>query len=113
MGAPAPSKSALQRNIKRLRAETLEALNRVVLGQAAVLDVEPGRKVRVDTTVTKTNIHPPTDSSLLWDCIRVLTRLLGRAATVVSVRCQDHRRRAKRRWSDIMYTRDKADRCVG
>ena len=113
MGAPAPSKSALQRNIKRLRAETLEALNRVVLGQAAVLDVEPGRKVRVDTTVTKTNIHPPTDSSLLWDCIRVLTRLLGRAATVVSVRCQDHRRRAKRRWSDIMYARDEADRCVG
>jgi transposase, IS5 family len=39
-----------------------------------------GRKLRVDTTVVESNIHHPTDSSLLGDSVRVLTRSLGRIA---------------------------------
>jgi IS5 family transposase len=42
-----------------------------------------GRKLRVDTTVVETNIHYPTDSSLMGDGVRVLTRLMKRAASVV------------------------------
>jgi len=35
-----------------------------------------GEKQRMDTTVYETNIHYPTDSSLLWDSFRTLSRLL-------------------------------------
>ncbi len=35
---------------------------------------EKGRTVRVDSTVVETNIHRPTDSSLIYDCITVLSR---------------------------------------
>ena len=47
--------------------------------KAAVdLGLEDGTKLRVDTTVVQTDIHHPTDNTLLWDVVRVLTRLLGR-----------------------------------
>ena len=39
-------------------------------------NVVTGRKMRVDTTVVETNIHYPTDSTLLGDGVRVLTRLM-------------------------------------
>jgi hypothetical protein len=42
--------------------------------------LENGAKLRVDTTVVETDIHYPTDSTLLWDVVRVLTRLVGRLA---------------------------------
>src|SRR5580693_8080056 len=38
--------------------------------------VAQGRRMRVDTTVVETNIHYPTDSSLLGDGVRVLTRTM-------------------------------------
>ena len=40
--------------------------------------IEDCRHARVDSTVTDTNIHHPTDSSLLYDCIRVINRLFQR-----------------------------------
>ena len=47
--------------------------------QAAVdLGLEDGPKLRVDTTVVQTDIHHPTDNTLLWDVVRVVTRLVGR-----------------------------------
>jgi transposase, IS5 family len=46
--------------------------------QAAVrLGLEDGKQLRVDTTVVQTDIHHPTDNTLLWDTVRVLTRLVG------------------------------------
>ena len=46
--------------------------------QAAVeLGLEDGQKLRVDTTVVQTDVQFPTDSTLLWDAIRVVTRLMG------------------------------------
>jgi transposase, IS5 family len=45
--------------------------------QAAVdLGLEDGQKLRVDTTVVQTDIHYPTDNTLLWDVVRVITRLV-------------------------------------
>ena len=41
--------------------------------------METGRTVRTDCTVVESNIHEPQDSELLWDCVRVLTRLVSRA----------------------------------
>ena len=93
-----PSASTLQRDIKKLRAETLEALNRLLLEVAVDQRIEKGRKVRVDCTVVESNIHHPTDSSLLSDSVRVLTRLSRRAKEVFGLKVQvvDHGRRARK-----------------
>jgi transposase, IS5 family len=107
----APSRATLQRNIKGITEETWEAINRVVLGYAAERDVEDGRKVRTDGTVTETPIHAPTDSSLLWDSVRVLTRLLARARDDFGLRAFPSRaRRAKRRALDVLNAATKRKR---
>lgn len=92
-----PSKSALHRDISRVRPQTWEAINRVLIRHAQASDIEDGKKVRTDCTVTETTIHHPNDGSLLWDCVRVLTNKMERASEIVSVAYSDHRKRAKRR----------------
>ena len=56
-----------------------EKINQMVVRQARDLGVEKGTKVRTDCLVVDSNIHHPTDSSLLWDCVRVLVRIMKRA----------------------------------
>lgn len=105
-----PTSSTLQRDIKKLRPETLEAINRLLLEVAVDNKVEKGRKVRVDCTVVESNIHHPTDSSLLSDSVRVLTRLTRRAKEVfdLDLHFVDHCRRARKRALEILNaTRDK------
>ena len=51
---PTPSESALQRDIVKIRFDTLEQINRLLIGAAAEEGIEKGRKVRVDCTVTET-----------------------------------------------------------
>jgi transposase, IS5 family len=107
MAASTPSFQTLQTNIKRISAETWQAINRIVLGVAEEQGIEDGRKVRVDGTVTLANIHPPSDSSLLWDCARVLTRLTLRGHEDFGVeRYPDRTRRAKRRMMDVMNSKN-------
>jgi IS5 family transposase len=64
-----PKKSALAENLKRIESGTLEAIARGVVSIATDLGIEKGRKVRVDSTVVESNIHDPSDSLLLWDCV--------------------------------------------
>jgi IS5 family transposase len=101
-------KSVLNKNIKSLAAATWEQINRELLVQAADEKIEKAREVRIDCTVVQTNIHSPSDSSLLFDAVRVLTRLLAVAKKVSGLKgiCfQDHCRRAKRRMLAIQYAR--------
>ncbi|MFT5142054.1 MAG: IS5 family transposase [Thalassolituus oleivorans] len=100
--AAVPKKSALARNIKQIKAETWEKINRVLLGYAKDQDIEDGTRVRIDPTVTETNIHHPTDNKLLFDCVRVFDRLLGEASTFCTVVYCSRVRRAKRRSLQIM-----------
>jgi IS5 family transposase len=97
-------KSTLQKNIKSLSSETWEQINRVIVGHAKEEDVEAGREARIDCTVVESNIHHPTDATLLWDAVRVLTRFLV-AAKDLGVRglaFMNHGRRAKRRMLGII-----------
>ena len=71
-----PKKSVLHKTISAIRAETWKAINRAVLVSAREEKVELGRMVRVDSTVTAALMHDPSDSSLLWDAVRVMVRLL-------------------------------------
>ncbi len=107
-----PSRSALQGCIKAIRAETLEQINRILVGIAEEKKIEDGKKIRVDTTVVESNIHPPLDSNLLLDCVRVLTRLMGNAREIVGeeVKFPNRTRRAKRRALGILNARNKEKR---
>ena len=95
--ATTPMKSALQSNIGSLRAETWETVNKAIVLHARARKVEDGRWMRTDTTVVESNIHPPLDSALLWDGVRVLTRIMLRAHDEYGTTRTNHRRRAKRR----------------
>jgi IS5 family transposase len=81
-----PDKTTLLRWAAMVRPETLQALldRSAVLAQQ--LKVTRARKLRIDSTCVQTPIHHPTDSSLLGDGVRVLTRLLQRAKPVVQER---------------------------
>jgi len=106
-----PSRGTLQRNIKRIQEDTWESINRVLLGAATRHGVEKGRKVRTDGTVTQCHIHEPRDSSLLWDCVRVLTRLQLKAREKFGVtRFPKRLRRAKRRSLAVLNARNERQR---
>ena len=74
-----PQKSVLQKTISATRAETWEQINRTLLTSARETKIERGRVVRLDSTVTAAPVHEPSDSSLLWDAVRVMVRLLKEA----------------------------------
>jgi len=106
-------KSVLNKTIKALSADTWEQINRQLLGQDAAEKTEKAREVRIDCTVVETNIHAPTDSSLLFDEVRVLTRLLHAAKEACGskgIGFKDHCRRAKRRMLSIEYARNERQR---
>ena len=105
-------KSVLNKNIKALSADTWEAINREVLGYGQEAKIEKGRVARIDCTVVESNIHEPSDSSLLYDCVRVLSRLPQGAVDLGLDRFgyHDHRRVAKRRMVTIQYARSKDER---
>lgn len=99
-----PKHDAFNRAFNKLRPQTLKALNELVLKAAVDLGLEDGKKLRVDTTVVETDIHHPTDSTLLWDVVRVITRLMGRLAELLPNRIDgfsDRRRSARRRMQEI------------
>ena len=113
---PVPKHDAFNRGFNRLTPQTLKAVNDLVVQAAVALGLEDGAKLRVDTTVVETDIHHPTDNTLLWDVVRVVTRLVGRLAKALEMRCikgfHDRRRSAHRRMYEIqrMTTRQRQER---
>ncbi len=61
-----------------LGPEVIEQIHRRVVAIAQENEIISGRRMRVDTTVVETDIHYPTDASLLGDGVRVLTRTMKR-----------------------------------
>lgn len=93
-----PSKSALAATLRRVSAHTLATLNDQLVTSPAARAIESARTVRMDATVVPVTIHPPTDSSLLLDAVRVLDRLLQHAERVAGFTAYHrHVKRAKRR----------------
>ena len=106
-------KSALNGNIKAISADTWEMINRDILGYAKEENIEKGRTVRTDCTCVESNIHKPRDSNQLWDCIRVLTRLITRCRDDFGLKVRgfcNHSRRAKRRMMAVMNAKNKRQR---
>jgi len=71
-----PKHDAFNRAFNRLTPATMQAINQTVVQTAVQLGLEDGKQLRVDTTVVETNIHFPTDATLLWDTVRTVTRLI-------------------------------------
>ena len=78
-----PAATTLLRWAQTIQPETLHRLNDRAAQLAAQAHVTRARKLRVDGTVVETTIHHPTDSGLLGDGVRVLTRLIKRAKPLV------------------------------
>jgi IS5 family transposase len=105
-----PQKSVLQRTIAAIRAETWEKINQAILLSACTRKIETGTRIRIDSTVTDALMHPPTDSSLLVDSMRVMGRLLQTAVTLPggeSLSWRNQMRLAKKRALAIRYSRGK------
>jgi transposase, IS5 family len=84
--ASVPDQSTLHRWAQCLQPATLHRLLDHLVHLACQLQVTQGRKLRLDGTVVATNIHHPTDSTLLYDGVRVLSRMLGKATTLLRER---------------------------
>jgi len=85
--------------------EVIVELHERIVELARLKGLARGRKMRVDTTVVETNVHYPTDSSLLGDGARVLTRVMNKVAVSkrggLKSKVRDRMRSVKRRVLEI------------
>lgn len=103
-GDKVPHHSVINKWALALGPEVIESLHQRVVAIAHHNKVVAGRKMRVDTTVVESNIHYPTDSSLLGDGVRVLTRVMQRIAAIAGeagAKLRDRRRSVKYRLLEI------------
>jgi transposase, IS5 family len=99
-----PKHDAFHRAFNRLTPATLQAINELIVQAAVDLGLEDGNQLRVDTTVVETDIHHPTDNTLLWDTVRVITRLVDRLGETVGQAVKgfrNHTRAARRRMQQL------------
>ncbi|HEY0724544.1 MAG TPA: ISNCY family transposase [Pyrinomonadaceae bacterium] len=99
-----PDAKTLGRLAQALGPEVIEKIHVRMVALAQQHKVITARRMRVDTTVVETNIHYPTDSGLLGDGVRVLTRLMKKVteiAGVVGTKLRDRRRSVQRRLIEI------------
>jgi transposase, IS5 family len=99
-----PDAKTVGRQALALGPEIIQQLHQRVVELAVENKVVQGRKMRVDTTVVETNIHYPTDSSLLGDGDRVLTRLMKKVTRIagdVGTKLRNSMRSVQRRVAEI------------
>lgn len=100
-----PNHRTFNRNFNRLQPATIRSLNDAIIDAAVEMRLAAVSKIRTDTTVVETNIRFPTDSGLLWDVVRVHTRLVKqlRHELGTMLRCDfsNRTRRARRRMQEI------------
>lgn len=109
-----PDAKTLGRQAQALGPEVVEQIHQRMVELAVENKVVQGRKMRVDTTVVETNIHYPTDSSLLGDGDRVLTRLMKKVTAIVGAagtKLRNRMRSVQRRVAEIVRaSRAKGDK---
>ncbi len=115
-GERVPDAKTLIRLAALLGAETLKAIVERLVHVAQERRVARGHRMRVDTTVVETNIHYPTDSTLLADGVRVLTRTMQRIRAEVGdagLAVRDRTRSLARRVFEITQRSRKATARTG
>jgi transposase, IS5 family len=102
--AKMPDAKTMGRWGRALGPRAIKQIHERIVQIAHSKEVVEGRRMRVDTTVTETNIHYPTDSSLLGDGVRVLTRAMKKITEItgkVGAKLRDRSRSVKRRVLNI------------
>ena len=102
---------AYQKYISRISGESLNkvmiAINKIAIGEG----LEDGKSIRTDSTVVETNIHYPTNNSLVWDCIKTIDRLLKKLKdSGVEMKPRSYRKQAKKNHYKINNTKKKEER---
>jgi IS5 family transposase len=108
---PVPDEKTLIRLAQAVGPEVCQEMQERLVALARQRQVVRGRRLRVDTTVVETNIHYPSDSSLLGDGVRVITRTVKKLEEVVGkvkARLRDRRRSVRTRIFEIAQQRRKA-----
>ena len=90
-----PDAKTILKIARALGPKVIEQLHRQVVEVAKRAGVTHGRRFRIDTTVVETNVHYPTDSTLLQDGVRVLTRTMQRASRALGDRAGRVRNRLR------------------
>jgi len=97
-----PDAKTILKIARALGPEVVEQLHRQVVEVAKRAGVTHGRRFRIDTTVVETNVHYPTDSTLLQDSVRVLTRAMQRASTALGEAKGQIRNRQRSVWRRVL-----------
>jgi transposase, IS5 family len=105
-----PKKSSFAENIKRLSAQVWQKIHPVLTHYAESRGIEDGQKVRIDPTVTESNILHPTDNGLLFDCVEVLARILERARESFGISFRNRVKRAKRHHMAVLNAKNNEQR---
>jgi IS5 family transposase len=103
-GEKVPDSKTMVRWGKALGPKVIRAIHERVVDLGHQRGVVRGRKLRVDTTVAETDIHYPTDSGLLGDAVRVMTRTMKQIQREVGNRgtgLRDRTRSVKHRLIEI------------
>ena len=103
-GGKVPDAKTMGRWGLALAPEVVEQLHERMVAIARDAQIVEGRRMRVDTTVVETNIHYPTDSSLLGDGVRVLTRTMKQVTAIagtVGATLRDRSRSVRHRLWEI------------
>jgi IS5 family transposase len=111
-----PDDKTLIKLTARYGEQTVRAIFDAVVQQAVDAKVIRGRKMRLDTTVVESNIHHPTDTGLLADGVRVVTRTVKRLKKVLvfKTRFRDRMRMMKRRLVNLFkFLKGKKDKAKG
>lgn len=103
-GGKVPDDKTMGGLARQLRPQVIRQVHDRVVAMAREENMVQGRKMRVDTTVVETHLHYPTDSSLLGDGVRVLTRAMkkiGSIAGEAGAKLRNRSRSVKRRVLEI------------
>ena len=105
LGDRVPDSTTLIKLTHKYGADTVGALNDALVLKLKEGKVVRGKKLRIDTTVVESDIHHPTDTGLLTDGIRVITRVVSKLKKVVpgiGSRFVKHTRKARKIYLDLM-----------
>jgi IS5 family transposase len=93
----------LNKCFKAIQPKTWKRINEALVGQAVASEVVDPSVIRTDTTAIETNIHWPTDASLLWDTYRVAARLMREGREICPESCpyRFHEAKTKKLFLDI------------
>lgn len=100
-----------QKYISRIKPESLHRvlveINKIAISEG----LEDVQRVSQDSTVVKTNIHYPTNNSLIWDCVKTSTRLLENLKQEIdTLDFIDYTKSAKKTFYEINVTRGETKR---